>query len=802
MQRALQPTWMLPISLAVVCGYLLAAYADVYGLVAIYLLVAGISCILPAKTRGRIRVCLLVSLLAVGYFQLYDHIHQSACLALAAGEKTVQIEGAIDSAVKQDGDTVSFYLQATSADGIGLGRWPKKSERIAVRLKLTQAEQIAAVNKWSIGDSLEGELKLTLPQANRNPGAFNYARYLRWQGVYVIGEAAYPSVRHIRQFANLWGWFDRWQRLEEAILEQIYPDQETAGYLKSLLLGVTDEVDPQITDLYSRMGLLHVLAISGLHVTMVSACWMWGLKRLGLSRKKSACLGLVFLTLYVLLVGASSSAVRSGIMGGIGLLAVQSRRQISMVSVWSIALTVMLFASPYQLWQAGFQLSFAVTLGLILYVPMLAQLRGRGPKWLFSSLTVTFSAQLVSFPILIYWFHQFSFLSWLINLIYVPIISFVILPLGYVSLGVAHVHPAFAYLISEFNRMLLAWLHHLLGWADQWQILFRHWPHPTWWWVVFYLAYCSFVPLCWYRGYHRGRDLLLYIACLLLLVVCARQPFTGLNEVRITFLDVGQGDSIIVEIGREKVYLIDSGGTVQPREEAWRRKKDPFDVGKDVVLPFLRSRGIEQLDMIVMTHPDNDHVGGFLSILPQMQIKSALINGDTPKEAEQKVLDYLLVKHIPVYTNRRMVRWQDHPDVTWTWLSPTESPQNSKPSGNDASIVLLLTAYGKNVLFTGDLEQKGEKLILMAYHLPHVDILKVGHHGSKTSTTKNLLEVITPKAAVISVGKHNQYHHPHPEVIRRLNQMKSTVYRTDEQGSITAIITSDGIKVEPFSASR
>ncbi|MGD8188990.1 DNA internalization-related competence protein ComEC/Rec2 [Brevibacillus ginsengisoli] len=798
MKRMLLPQYILPASLSIAGGFVLAAYANVYVIVGGVVCVGFVAMLLKGVWRMRLVGSLFIVLLSMLYFQWVNFCHQSTLSESAESQAEAFVEGTIDSSVKQDGDLVTFYLLVSQVNHRPLGEWPRNQERIAMRVKLTKEQQIVNAHDWRIGDHFTGLTKLSVPESSRNLGGFDYARFLRWQGVFVTGSSSYPLVRVEHQGMTLRGVFDQIQQKEAETLEQVYVDPSVAGYMKSLLLGVTEDVDPKLGDMYSRQGLLHVLAISGLHVSLVSACWMWILRRLGLGRTSSMICAVGFLFVYVLLVGASPSAIRSGIMGGLGLIAFTLNRRISTLSIWGIAFAVMLILNPFQLWQAGFQLSFAVTLGLLVYVPMLDQLRGNIKKWLFSSLSVTLVAQMASFPLLIYWFHQFSLLSWVINLVFVPIISFVILPLGYVSLLVVHLHPALGFLLSKWNTELLGVLHNLLEWLDTWRIAFQHWPHPALYWMIAYISFCALVPLAWYRGYHRRRDLAIYIICWLLLVIAARQPFSNHDQVRITFLDVGQGDSIVVEVGREKVYLIDSGGTVQPTQEAWRRRRDPYEVGKDVILPFLRSRGIERIDTLVMTHPDNDHVGGMLSVIPFVHIGSVLVNGDTPKEAEWKALTLLKQRNIPIYTNHQVTSWQDQPQVLWTWLSPVDRQNDSKLEGNDASIVLMLTAYGRRVILTGDLEEVGEKRIVEAERLPQVDLLKVGHHGSKSSTSEAWLKALHPRAAVISVGKLNRYRHPHPEVIQRLEAAGVEVFRTDRQGAITALVTKYGITINPF----
>ncbi|MGC5328482.1 DNA internalization-related competence protein ComEC/Rec2 [Brevibacillus sp. SYSU BS000544] len=793
-----------PASVAFAIGLCLGAYVNLLWICLEVFLLILFSHLFSFTPLQKCRAFLLVILVASGYFQLYDALHESQLKKVVDVGKSLVLTGEIDTKVKRDGDTVSFTLRVADVKDHPLIRrqgvfgFFSPDERIVVRLKLTEEEQIEEVNKWFIGDAVTGKMDVSLPEPARNPGSFDYRSYLRWQGIQVVANTTFQQIEVISNPKSLSGWFDRRQTKEGELLVQIYRNPEAAGYMKSLLLGIQTDITPALTDIYSRMGLLHVLAISGLHVTLVSSGWLWILRRVGVTGAFSFWLTCAFLLGYVCLVGASPSAVRSGIMGGIALFAIQFRHKTPMTTSWGYTLLFMLLMNPYQLWQAGFQLSFAVTLVLVIYVPMLELLKGKIARWIYTSISVAIVAQMASFPIIIYWFHQFSLLSWLINLIYVPIISFVILPAGYVSLIVAHAHPGLSYFLTETNTWILDVLHDWLQKADQIWIPFHHWRQPGWWWYLLYGAICIGIPFLWIRGYHRIRDVSLYIVCIILLLFGLHQPFTGNQQVRITFLDVGQGDSIIVEIGKKKVYLIDGGGTFQSPQPTWKKKRDPFEVGKDTVLPYLRSRGIERIDTLVMTHPDNDHVGGLESILPFLQIERAFINTDTPKEAEQKILDYLGQKNVPVYTSSYPVQWEDQPGVQWSWLSPVAAPNEKELTGNDASVVLLLSAYGKRILFTGDLERTGEQQLIRRGGLPVVDILKAGHHGSKTSSSQELLDAVLPKTAVISVGRQNRYGHPHEEVLERFSAMKTKVFRTDEEGAITVVISPESIEMKAY----
>ncbi|MFM1655382.1 DNA internalization-related competence protein ComEC/Rec2 [Brevibacillus sp. B_LB10_24] len=745
----------------------------------------------PAKLRKCvIAFCGLIALSASA-FVIYDYMHRSTLVAYAEAEADLLIEGIIDSPVKLDGDSVRFFLLADRFGRSAPSDLLSPKERIALRVKLSEEEQVKGIASWSVGSRLAGRVSLGLPDPARNPHGFDYANYLRWQGVRVTAAAEYADLTEGAAGWSLFSWFGRVQQVEAAKLDQLFSNPLTAGYMKSLLLGVRDAVDPQLEEVYSGLGLIHILAISGLHVSLVSGGFLWLLERFGVVREKALLITILFLAGYVMLVGASPSAVRAGLMGGVGLWGRYVKSRFAVLDLWGLALLLMLLYNPYLLFQIGFQLSFAVTLGLICLVPLLDAIPYAGPPWLRSSLAVSCAAQLASFPFLVYWFHQVSPLSWPLNILVVPVLSLLVLPAGYVALLLSHLHPALAFLPGKLVDGLLTLLHHWLIQLGGLIVPFTNWPHPGVGWILSYVAAIAAIWHLWKRGYHRRRDMLMYALAICLLLLAARQPLSGTDEVKITFLDVGQGDSAVVEIGRNTVYLIDGGGTIRFAEkEPWRAKRSPFEVGKDVVVPFLRSRGIERIDRLVLTHGDFDHIGGLAAVIPRFGIGAALVNGQPPKDFEQEILDELRARSVSVYSGTVGSGWRDSPHVRWTWLHPGGSGEGNE---NNQSVVLLLTAYGKNILFTGDLEREGEEHLMKTFKLPQIDVLKIGHHGSKTSSSEAFLNEIRPKVAVISVGSQNRYGHPAPAVIERLKDGGTTIYRTDWHGAVTARINRDGI---------
>ncbi|PCN44530.1 DNA internalization-related competence protein ComEC/Rec2 [Brevibacillus laterosporus] len=769
-----------------------------------YLWIGFVLLILAAiGLKGEMRkwsLLLMGSLLAGAcYFSWYDSRYASELVQYAEGEELVFLQGKIDSPVERDGDLVRFYARINNVNRKQRMKTAFQTtdlnERVLIRLKLQHEEQINTIEGWHSGNSFQGQATIKLPGTARNPHAFDYRSYLRYQKVAVIVDMDVTDMEVEEGEGDWRAFFTRWQKEEARQLEKLSMEPENIGFFKSLLLGQQSEVEADLQTVYADLGFIHVLAISGLHITIVSSGFLWIVQKIGVPTKISYVIGILFILMYVGLVGMGVSAVRSGCMGILGLLARSQEKSAQGLEILGVTGLIMLIYDPYQLFHLGFQLSFFITMGLLVFVPLLVQLEWPMPKWLVSTLAVTLVSQLISFPFLIHYFHLFSPISWLVNVLLVPVYSYIILPLGYILLFFSHIHIALTYIPSVVADYLLSFVHSFLTFLHQTKIPLRHWSHPVWWWHVLYMGFCVGFWAMWHLGYHRKKDLFMATFLLILLVMIARDPWGKKGEVEITIIDVGQGDSIIVEIDNSFVYVIDAGGTISFGREPWQKRRNPFEVGKDVVVPYLRSKGVERINCLVLTHGDHDHVGGVKALLPALKVDRVLTNGRQPK-AEAEWVQALHSEQIKMHTGYSGYTWQDNPQVTWTWLSP-DPKRTQGSSENNASVVLLLSAYGVNILLTGDLEESGEQELLRRYTLPPIDLLKVGHHGSKTSSSEEFLHAITPSVSLISVGTNNRYHHPSEQVIERFKQRNTQIYRTDHHGAITVTINENGYKVTP-----
>ncbi|MGG1877653.1 ComEC/Rec2 family competence protein [Paenibacillus cisolokensis] len=872
------------------------------------LMLVLVLCCLKEAGRG-IMLCMLLSLsLGALYWEVHDAANVSQLSSNAApGEEMVPITGTgtIASPVEIDGDRASFRVMLREADigesaGSALaaadpqmdaggdeaadvqgggadtsGRSVK--ETVMVQVKLLSVDEVQVVRAWQRGDTIWLQGELQQPGEARNFDGFDYRAYLRTEKIHWIVRMNGVSQAEVAA-PKSWrpGHILRWndsirQRLGDK-LDQLY-DGVHAGFMKGLVIGNRDDLDPETFREFSRLGLTHILAISGMHVAVVTGCLLFILSAMKLTRETSLTVAMWLLPLYVLLTGASPSVVRAGMMGVIGLYAAKRRLLKDGLNILSAAALIMLVWNPYYLLNVSFQLSFIVTAGLMIFVPMMMRLFSKLPAWLAGSASVTVVAQLVSFPLTIYYFNQFSLLSVAANLVLVPLISMVVLPLGMISLLLGWLWMEGAGWVARAAELINGLTFGIVEWMNA-PLSFRTiWASPSFLWIVGYfgllygLLYLlkkraedlapdsqssddtvpllvpasrrgdtgatGYAPgtrglappagaglppvigrlissLMLGRFYAAGQLLerygyrVLTMCCaggLLLLLYSGYQSPSTHGAGVVQFLDVGQGDSILVSTPEGKFILIDGGGTLNFRKEsdAWKERKDPFEVGKNVVVPLLKKRGVHQLEAVLATHFDQDHVGGLLAVIEEIPVKSIWINGTAAdSSAFTAFMASAVSKRIPVYPGKaESGAWRIDKDTEVRFLAPSLPEGTGNHSllplikeQNHASLVFEMEMSGGRFLFTGDTDAAAEQKLLLQQGRDRVmakgpvDVMKVAHHGSKTSTSDAWLSAWRPKVSVISAGVNNRYGHPHPDVVHRLEESGTLIYQTNLHGEI------------------
>lgn len=742
------------------------------------------------------------------------------------------LSGTIASSIKLDGDRASFTMMTERIDANEISA--AISERVRVNLRLTSIEELESAKTWQRGASLIIRGQFKRPPTASNWDSFDYKQYLltkrtHWLfEVKGLGEVETAKGR-VWRLQHMLSWADQGQVLLGDRLEQLFP-QELQGLMKSQTIGLRDELEPELYRKFSHIGLSHILAISGLHVGIFTAVVLRSLKLLGLSRERCLLICIALIPAYALLTGAAPPVIRAGLMAMIGLEAARRNRLKDGASILGIAVILMLLWDPYMLSSISFQLSVLITLGLILGVRPVSGLLPIPHQAIRGTVAVTVVAQVVSFPLTIYYFNHFSLLSFPANLIFVPVISILVIPLTILALLLTYVSVNVAgwlsLLVTWMMKVILSGID-LLARLDPFGSV---WPSPPVWWIVlYYLMVAVFIQcMIWYKRIEikpisrnelklsRKKWLLMAMlsaTCLAMLLAYGYNPERWRTEGEVSFIDVGQGDAILVRTPDRYNILIDSGGTLRfsRKGEEWRERFDPYEVGKDTLVPIFKKRGIRQLDALILTHLDQDHIGGALAVLQEIPVRRIIFNGMINKQdASIQLFNKALELGIPIYTAERgrSMKLGSHTNLTFLHPNPLNDGISLDTKQNDASVVFLLQIYNSRFLMTGDMEERAELGLLSwltgegAYSSMiaadeeadrRIDVLKVAHHGSKTSTIEAWLEYWQPSSAVISAGRNNMYGHPHPSVVERLLARDIAIYRTDLQGEVRFMVTPKGM---------
>lgn len=744
-----------------------------------------------AKWRQGLFVILILSgcLLFLLRWLYVEDANRSQLDKWVQAEQVYTVMGEIITAPRVDGDRLMFDLAlqqiATPQAGVQL----PTEEQIRVTVRLQKQTEVYQAEQLERGSTIRARIRFKKPLSARNPGAFDYRHYLYQQRIHWLGEITHFQQMQVLakpQF-QLLTIIDRLRKRLIQQIEQLYP-KPYQGFISSLLLGERDQLDPNIEETYLALGIIHVLSISGLHVSILVGLIFFLLKRLSFTREQAAWLILLLLPVYVLLTGADPPIVRAGLMAGLALMAVICNRWKDVLSFLAIAFVIQLWWNPYWLFTPSFQFTFLITAALIVGVKPLAERLPASWRWIREAGVATLVAQFVSFPIAIRFFYEFTFLSWLANLLFVPLLSCLVLPGSMFAVVISLLQFSWGAALANVTTLILNGIQQGIAWAYPLFFPLRTFQPPSLIWMVLYsmvliYGWITLVGDLRNRRFHYGLASGLFVSVLMWQLIA---PDGWETKTQITFLDVGQGDAILIETDQKQTILIDGGGTPVIDRDPWQQRHNPFEVGKKVVVPYLKYRGINKIDTLILTHGDADHIGGVPAIVERFPVEKVIRNPLPPQSSlEKSLLAQLKQQNVPIYTAPIGVQMKLEPGITWQFLHPSVlSASKSSESTNNDSVVVLFSIYGHRVLMTGDIEQQAEEALLEKWAFPKVDVLKVAHHGSRTSTTVDWLQATAPRHAVISVGKDNRYGHPAPEVMKRLEQQQVKIWRTDTQGAI------------------
>jgi competence protein ComEC len=669
-----------------------------------------------------------------------------------------------------------------------------------------------------VGDRLRLSCKLYPPRGFHNPGGFSYERHLAFERIHTIGFLSgekewvklgegfkNPVILQVESWRN---------RIRDFLNQEAYPP--ASAIFKALVLGEQGDIPEEIKEHFIQTGTAHLLAISGDQFGIVAllsfTLLIWILKRsefllLSISVKKwAAGLTIPCIVLYAFIAGGGISVIRAAIMVITFLFSILLDRERNLIHTLGLAAFLILIFSPPSLFDVSFQLSFLAVLSILYLVPRLLQeFKQEGislllktswkkniSKYILLSLLVTGVAIIGTAPFVALHFNRFAPIGFFTNLFIIPWVGFLIVPLSLTaSIFSFFFTPLAAFLININGFVTLVLLRVLAFFASLPFASFFVSTPTIFEIILFYLLFFLVVHI----KKRRVARYLFYGFCIVLVIDLTFWNLKDLfqKDLRLSFIDVGHGDSILIEFPKGKRMLIDGGGLYEDR----------FDIGKNVIAPLLWKKKIRKIDTLVLTHPDPDHLKGLIFIALQFSIGQFWDNGfQTDSESYLQLKKILSEKKILTQSLNEETPPQIINGVEVSVLNPPAWNATQRKVHhwdlNNSSLVLRLQFKNVSILLTGDIEKEAEGQILKKGSLLKADILKIPHHGSSSSSSSFFLERMKPTYAVLSVGERNIGRLPHPEVLKRYQQLGTTLFRTDRHGAITVMTDGENINVKTF----
>lgn len=757
------------------------------------------------------------------YWPVYDYAASGTIPLAPSVDGTTRIVGRIVEPIRR---TTDQNILIVEADEVGT---PPTATSVSGRMRLTWRHPDMPVLQ---GDRIEYRGHLHAPHGLNNPGGFDFEVYLAGQGITAVSSVTGPGrLQRLESGLDSWRWapwatIDSWRlRIQRAVETSL--DQPLRGLFLGLILGEQHELPSRIRDAFMATGTVHILSISGSHLGLIAflnfvvvrtVCrtlpirWTLTLNRVRLTGTRLAILATAPVVLvYALLAGAEVATIRALVMVLAFLFATWVGRDKPLLPILSLTALLMLLDNPRALFDVSFQLSFLSVFAIALYLSFLPEDRAPDPlppeqaigipplalrlnwaragRWLAHSLLLSLAISLVTLPLVARYFHQFAWISPFANLVIVPLAGFLVVPIGFVSALWLLASGSESLPLTQLNEAVLWLLTETTAvWANI-PSVDRHVAAPS---LLMMFTYYVLLALAVRPNVRQPTRLAATGSLTAVLLWWAVSPAAALlpGQMRITFLDVGQGDAAVIQLPqdqgdlRAQTIVIDGGG-----------RYGQFDLGAAVVGPYLWDQDIRRIDHLIGTHPQLDHIGGLPWLIRHFEVGRYWGNGVSRTERfyqdlQQALSEKGLKEHIP--TAGETVAAEA--GCALSIMSPIQSEGTpvgldwSNRSGstlNNLSVVSRLNCGAASFLFAADLERLGLTRLVQHQLAPRTQVVKVPHHGAASSLNLPWLRATAPQIAVISVSRHNPYHHPNPQVLSAYREQGSRLFRTDQDGAIT-----------------
>lgn len=796
-------------------------------------------------------LCVLVLLLAFAWARTGWTQYAAVCSCLLVGGIATQVvhrQGRAPRLSANDAETVLISGCVTNPPVFSPNREQftldlGKNAQARVSVNLKGDENLAL----SYGQKIEAAAKIRLPRNFQNPDSFDYAGYLATQHIYWTASVANPAdIRVLSGHCGspFFGAVFAVRTWALARLANLYPnDQHAAGMLQATLIGETNGVERRWTNDFRITGTYHALVISGLHVSMLALTILTILRVFPFRRVQALLIAAAASWLYAFISGFHAPVVRAAAGFTLFVIASYCFRKTRALNILGVIGLIYLAVDPDQLFDPGFQLSFvSVAVIAAFAVPVMerfteplraatkrfdqnaydAQVAPRAAQWrvelrllaqtlsVWTRLRLDWARRVVAagvwlsafiadciivsacvqfglaLPMAAY-FHRLSATGLSANIVVVPLLMLVV-PLGFAAIATGW------HLFAVITRFLLQLAETIAAWHVHFEPAWRIAALPLWIALLFSLSLLA-LSICIRRKRYIAPALAASLALFVLLCWQPWPPETVPKTLELTAIDVSQGDSLLMVFPDGETMLVDAGG--YPGMERMTRKPQ-IDMGEDVVSPYLWSRRIHHLDYAVLTHGHSDHMAGLPAILDNFHPHALWIGAEPETDAWKNVRAHAAADHVRILALNRNSPSLQIGGAAIRFLAPSVDYTPAEAPGNNDSLVFEVTYGRRSILMTGDAERPIESDMIESGELHPVTLLKVGHHGSRTSSSEAFLDQLQPRFAFISDGYLNQFHHPHPDVLERLAEHHTLVFRTDQRGLLTFRTDGDKVEIEPY----
>ena len=643
----------------------------------------------------------------------------------------------------------------------------RNNKKILINIKMSQD-----IPSIKYGDSLyiEGEFKQ--PEEARNYKGYNYKQYLKTKKI--IGTVELEKVKILKSSNG--SFIHNIQKYIRDTINGTLTDEE-GNLLLAILLGDKDKLSEDIQESFKTSNLSHMLAVSGAHVSYIILGLTYVLQNSIIGKKNGKIVCIIFLLAFMAITNFTPSVTRACIMAVLTLFSGIIYRKSDVYTNISVAALITLIFNPYNLLDLGFQLSYGGTIGIIIFIKRIQEKKSNSKviNYIKQMALVSIYANIIIIPIMMYHFNTVSLTFIISNIMASPILGIIVIT-GFLFIITSITVKPLTSLIAIFIKPILSILIKISQICSK--LPFSNILVVT----PYMFNVISYYAIILYCIKSKKNNKCKIIICLLIVLILINFIiYIFPQKLRIFFIDVGQGDSTLIITPDKKTVLIDGGGS------------DSFDVGEKVLLPYLLDRRILKVDYVLISHFDTDHCGGILTIMEKVKVKNIIIS----EQAEHSE-NYERFKKLMIHKKIRLIEVKKGDKIKigryseFKILFPTSRLLSENPLNNN-SIVAQFNYNNFKMLFTGDIEKLAEQQILKTEKAEiRADILKVAHHGSKTSSIPEFIKAVKPKIALIGVGKNNTFGHPNQQTIKNLENIKCRIYRTDLQGEIIIKIDQKG----------